>query len=123
MKIPSTILDVYGIAGKTVKAAIQGVDAVLIQFTDGELIALGGVATDYDGNPFTAQLYVTDAEFDDFDMDELFASGILTPEQVEAYYEQERQLAAYREAEQKEHRRKQYQELKAEFEPEPEIHA
>jgi hypothetical protein len=66
---------------------------------------------------------IKEAEFDDFDMDELFASGIVTPEQVEAYYEQERQLAAYREAEQKEHRRRQYQELKAEFEPEPEIHA
>ena len=105
--------------GKTVKAVIQGIDTILIQFTDGDLIAFGGVAQDWDGNPFTAQLYVTDTEFDDFDMDELFTSGIVSPEQVEAYYGQERQLAAYREAEQKEHRRKQYLDLKAEFEPEP----
>lgn len=118
MKIPSTLSYVEETVGKTVKAAIQGIDSILIQFTDGDVIAFGATATDYDGNTFTGRVDVADTEFDDFDMDELFTSGIVSPEQVEAYYEQERQLAAYREAEQKEHRRKQYLDLKAEFEPE-----
>ena len=118
MRIPTTLEIVEDTVGKTVKAAIQGINTVLIQFTDGETIAFGAMAADWDGNLHIGQVQAyPDVDFDDFDMDELFASGIVTEEAVQAYYDQEEALAKYREAERKEERRKEYLRLKAEFEP------
>jgi hypothetical protein len=103
--------------GKTVKTVVQSMDKLLIQFTDGELIALGAGALNYDGSSVAAMLNTTDAEVDDFDTDDLLNSGILTLDDIADYLRTQAQIEAFRDEEHRQYRHQTYLKLKAEFEP------
>lgn len=118
MKIPVTMHNVHLTVGKTVASVVHGKDSILFRFTDGEVLALTCEEL-MDGDYTSSSIGATeDVYVEDFDEEQLFASGIITEEAYNVYLDQEAQIQAINQRQIKEYRRRQYLELKAEFEPE-----